>query len=980
MSVGVGSETDPPEFVGFTHLLEHLIFTGSTNFPEDHHIEKIINKYQGEHNGVTKAFSTSFFYKLHKDGLGEFLPALADAIINPTLTKENLEKEINNVNSEISMRMTYNKHLATYKLLKKIGNPNSKLFQDGFANIDTEGTNLDRLKAQLHEFHGRYYSANIMTMVVIADVDLRDLKNQVENHFSWVKNKEVVRPLYNDTQPVVPPFLPESFGKVYYIQGFTKPSKLTLTFVCPNYKTSVGFHPLEFLSQFLNYYSESSFKQTLIKKNLITAFSDAVILDDYTSAVYTISFSLTAYGLRHTSKLIAQFFHFLDFVRKIPNKDRIFSDLARVSKFSFLFGIKSEFMDFSHTQENYFDRVERFSDTLLDYSPENLFILDHVFSQFNQTEFDQTIESIKPEKAIYIIESDQFKLDEIVRSPKESGNAPKTANLGEGKLKKAKSRKLNLKSTVPSLTPKEDTNLAIKEFLSLKRHHPMLSLGRGRLLSEYVYDETTEEIEEKRTMTKFFDKPYESVSLPYEFDFDGGRRYNYADIPAEELSSISVQALEINERYDTCQPFNTAFLDRYKMITKCHTPPSLRTERHTDRFPLQKLLDYINLENQESTPVKDDGLHTAPIFKAVFNDQESPMEKHDRLTILRDLTAYKLCLVKDFDDDDKAESPELLKQGPGLMVYHHMFRKTLQPKASITLTVESQMIIRSIMKSTVIERVHKALIMEVLCMYMVRHIEFEHRSEYTKGNDFTCHVENFRAVLGFEGLTTELETFIPKVLTSLRSLTFSQTFKGYVIENYKHRIVEIYSQFHTMSSLKLSMFYLNLALDKVFIDNSSPEKLELIRAAVQGISAEDLAAVMEHFMTDNKVFALGVGNVEDDYVVRVGERARDLLSSVSSPSLTSYDFTDFRRYIHSNFITRIEKEEHLMVRLENLDKSESNSVYLTYFRITKATRLVKLQTLIMNHFLSKVVYGHLRNKLNLGYVAQAGLRIYYHVG
>jgi len=29
LSVGVGSEMDPPDFIGFTHLIEHLLFTGS---------------------------------------------------------------------------------------------------------------------------------------------------------------------------------------------------------------------------------------------------------------------------------------------------------------------------------------------------------------------------------------------------------------------------------------------------------------------------------------------------------------------------------------------------------------------------------------------------------------------------------------------------------------------------------------------------------------------------------------------------------------------------------------------------------------------------------------------------------------------------------------------------------------------------------------------------------------------------------------
>ena len=34
------------------------------------------------------------------------------------------------------MRMTFNKKLGIYKMMKKIGNLDSRIFSDGFANID----------------------------------------------------------------------------------------------------------------------------------------------------------------------------------------------------------------------------------------------------------------------------------------------------------------------------------------------------------------------------------------------------------------------------------------------------------------------------------------------------------------------------------------------------------------------------------------------------------------------------------------------------------------------------------------------------------------------------------------------------------------------------------------------------------------------------------------------------------------------------
>ena len=110
LSVGVGSQTDPLDFSGFTHLIEHLLFTGSENFPEDNYIEKVVNKYNGENNGVTKSFATSYYYKVGPGGMEEFAEVLADAVAYPLFDETRIAKEINNVNSEISMRMTFNKN------------------------------------------------------------------------------------------------------------------------------------------------------------------------------------------------------------------------------------------------------------------------------------------------------------------------------------------------------------------------------------------------------------------------------------------------------------------------------------------------------------------------------------------------------------------------------------------------------------------------------------------------------------------------------------------------------------------------------------------------------------------------------------------------------------------------------------------------------------------------------------------------------
>ncbi len=70
---------------------------------------------------------------------------------------------------------------------------------------------------------------------------------------------------------------------------------------------------------------------------------------------------------------------------------------------------------------------------------------------------------------------------------------------------------------------------------------------------------------------------------------------------------------------------------------------------------------------------------------------------------------------------------------------------------------------------------------------------------------------------------------------------------------------------------------------------------------------------------------------------------------------------------------------HYLTRSVNIDPQETNNVYLTYFQMGVIDKKSKLFSLTFNHFLSKKIFDELRNKMNLGYVAQSGLKVFYHV-
>jgi secreted Zn-dependent insulinase-like peptidase len=134
VTVGVGSSSDPKEYSGLAHLNEHMLFTGSKNYPKTNHLEELINKHNGYINAVTRGFTTTYYMKFDKTGLEEVVQVVADALVNPSLSEKNLKKELNNIKSELAMRR-FSEDSMHYYLLRKLSNKKSRMFNDGFGNL-----------------------------------------------------------------------------------------------------------------------------------------------------------------------------------------------------------------------------------------------------------------------------------------------------------------------------------------------------------------------------------------------------------------------------------------------------------------------------------------------------------------------------------------------------------------------------------------------------------------------------------------------------------------------------------------------------------------------------------------------------------------------------------------------------------------------------------------------------------------------------
>ena len=65
LDVRVGSGSDPKDYEGLAHFLEHMLFLGTKKYPEAGSYQAYINKHGGSHNAYTSFDNTNYFFDIN---------------------------------------------------------------------------------------------------------------------------------------------------------------------------------------------------------------------------------------------------------------------------------------------------------------------------------------------------------------------------------------------------------------------------------------------------------------------------------------------------------------------------------------------------------------------------------------------------------------------------------------------------------------------------------------------------------------------------------------------------------------------------------------------------------------------------------------------------------------------------------------------------------------------------------------------------
>ncbi|KAJ2797037.1 metalloprotease, partial [Coemansia guatemalensis] len=242
LSVGAGSYADPSDTLGLAHLLEHMLFLGSTKYPEDGGLHAFITNNSGWCNAYTSGAGTFYCFDFDNGVLDEALDRISSCFIEPLLRADAIGRETNVVDSEYQSKLT-NDYRRQFVLQASLSNPNHPYSRFRTGNCSTlDSSDPESLRKKVVDFYNRYYSADIIKLVVSGNYSLDELTEMAVARFSAVESKGNTRPILSGH-----PLSENELGKIIRFNTLSNISRIRMAFALPDIRAHMRTRPFNSL-------------------------------------------------------------------------------------------------------------------------------------------------------------------------------------------------------------------------------------------------------------------------------------------------------------------------------------------------------------------------------------------------------------------------------------------------------------------------------------------------------------------------------------------------------------------------------------------------------------------------------------------------------------------------------------------------------------------------------------------------------------
>ncbi|MBK4988792.1 insulinase family protein [Pseudomonas sp. S36] len=176
----VGTSHEPAGHTNLSHLLEHLIFEGSSKLAAGDY-SRVVARLGGRANASTRLDATAYEISLPVTRLPVALEIMADAMHSATFDASDLARAAKAIVDERRLKLDTQPAQQALDHHQALAHGNSPYAAPSFGNAADLGS-LDL--QQLRTWYRTWYRPSNATLVVVGDIDLATLRGPVDKYFS----------------------------------------------------------------------------------------------------------------------------------------------------------------------------------------------------------------------------------------------------------------------------------------------------------------------------------------------------------------------------------------------------------------------------------------------------------------------------------------------------------------------------------------------------------------------------------------------------------------------------------------------------------------------------------------------------------------------------------------------------------------------------------------------------------------------------
>lgn len=384
LAVGVGSAQDPQDQQGLAHYLEHMLFLGTTKFPEPDGFMRFTQTNGGMSNAFTAFDKTNYLFQINAGKFDEALDRFSDYFKSPTFDATYSDKERNAVNNEWSMQKQQDGWIMN-RLDAITGSPQSPRAKFNIGNLETLADKPNsNLNDAMKRFYQTYYSSNIMKLTLVGKQSIPELKALAEKYFSTIPNKNVVEP-----KVTIPGLTDAEKAKNIYYKPNKDIKALYVDFPVKSNKEQWRLKPNEYVRNLITTEEAGTLCEQLRKKGLAvntTAYleSEAYGADGF----MRVQVELTDAGLKRQDEVIAAIFAYIDLVKREGLNENYYRELQSMRAKDFLNAAKP----------NPLQQAIQLTTLQFDIPVENLLNSDAIYERYDEKAIKDVIDQLDARK------------------------------------------------------------------------------------------------------------------------------------------------------------------------------------------------------------------------------------------------------------------------------------------------------------------------------------------------------------------------------------------------------------------------------------------------------------------------------------------------------------------------------------------------------------------------------------------------------